>query len=409
MDQKVESILVVGFNARPIVTFLCELGYQVYAIDYFGDIDLRQSCATQVFTVLNQKPGKNLKRQLYRKPAEYLTILAEILADEAGIDGIIIGSGLDDRRDLWERLEKLAPILGNSAKRLPELRNRDKLYSLATQQGIPIPSYAKISSVEEALEEFKNHSPAVLKNIKTGGGVQTYYCEQEDDVRTAAEELLQEGKKIFIFPFIEGQDASVSVLGGQTTSQVIGFTDQIIGEQHVYAPGRFSYCGNLVPSSLPKDITKTLEIQFANLATKLRLKGINGFDFIYSQKTNQITLLELNPRILGSLEPQCRAFSKNLMELHLNAVTGHHFELFNVFPKKGCIKLILFSPQDNFVIPPLDVQEAVDRSLAGVILQKGQPFCTVIQEASTPAIAKAKGFEQVQEIFKKAYFNLKKQ
>ncbi|MFX1252140.1 MAG: ATP-grasp domain-containing protein [Promethearchaeota archaeon] len=401
MVQTIESILVVGFNARPIVTYLCELGFNVYAIDFFGDVDLRQSCIKQAFAVLNQRPNKPLKRELYRSPAEYLVILAEILADEEDFDGIVIGSGLDDRPDLWERLEKLAPILGNPSQELSALRDRESLYKKAKKQGILTPSYRKIRSVEEALEEFKTHSPLILKNPKTGGGMQMFYCSREEEVEPAVEELLTEQKEIFAYPFIEGQDASVSVLGGRTTSQVIGFTNQIIGEQRVHAPTRFTYCGNLVPSTLPKHITEELTPKFTKLTAELHLKGINGFDFIYNEKTDQIFLLELNPRILGSLEPQSRALAQNLMQFHIEALVGREPQHLEWDYQKACIKLIVFSPQDNFINPFLDVHEATDRSLPGVILQKGQPVCTIIQEAPTLAEAQVKGLKKVEEIFKK--------
>ena len=34
------SILVIGFNTRPIVYSLKRAGYHVYAVDFFGDLDL---------------------------------------------------------------------------------------------------------------------------------------------------------------------------------------------------------------------------------------------------------------------------------------------------------------------------------------------------------------------------------
>ena len=40
MSIKEESVLVAGFNTRPLVYSLNRAGYEVYAIDYFGDLDL---------------------------------------------------------------------------------------------------------------------------------------------------------------------------------------------------------------------------------------------------------------------------------------------------------------------------------------------------------------------------------
>ena len=40
MADESNSVLVVGFNTRPIVYSLNKAGYSVYAVDFFGDLDL---------------------------------------------------------------------------------------------------------------------------------------------------------------------------------------------------------------------------------------------------------------------------------------------------------------------------------------------------------------------------------
>ena len=39
MVEKSNSVLVVGFNIRPIAYSLSKAGYLVYAVDFFGDVD----------------------------------------------------------------------------------------------------------------------------------------------------------------------------------------------------------------------------------------------------------------------------------------------------------------------------------------------------------------------------------
>lgn len=40
MADESNSVLVVGFTTRPLVYSLNKAGYNVYAVDFFGDLDL---------------------------------------------------------------------------------------------------------------------------------------------------------------------------------------------------------------------------------------------------------------------------------------------------------------------------------------------------------------------------------
>jgi len=40
MAKNSQSVLVVGFNTRPLTYSLNKAGYNVYAVDFFGDLDL---------------------------------------------------------------------------------------------------------------------------------------------------------------------------------------------------------------------------------------------------------------------------------------------------------------------------------------------------------------------------------
>jgi len=51
------TIMVVGFNARPVVCLAKQLGFKVMAIDYWGDLDI-EGCADFLYTVLQQDIDK---------------------------------------------------------------------------------------------------------------------------------------------------------------------------------------------------------------------------------------------------------------------------------------------------------------------------------------------------------------
>ena len=73
--------LVIAFNSRPIATSAKKAGYNVLAVDFFGDLDL-QAVADHVFSVLWQRKGHSINRKYYRPISEYMFLLAESMADE---------------------------------------------------------------------------------------------------------------------------------------------------------------------------------------------------------------------------------------------------------------------------------------------------------------------------------------
>ena len=40
MVVQIKTVLIVGFNTRPLAYSLKNSGYKVYAVDFFGDLDL---------------------------------------------------------------------------------------------------------------------------------------------------------------------------------------------------------------------------------------------------------------------------------------------------------------------------------------------------------------------------------
>ncbi|MHA2233385.1 MAG: hypothetical protein ACXAB4_12955, partial [Candidatus Hodarchaeales archaeon] len=122
--------LVVGFNTRPIVEswrrYFGKQSNLIAAVDYFADVEIRAR-SDFLFSVLKQTPGQIPNRIFHQSPGDYLTELAEILADEINVGIILLGSGLDDRPDLWRRLSSLGKFSGNHPDRLAVLRSRENL------------------------------------------------------------------------------------------------------------------------------------------------------------------------------------------------------------------------------------------------------------------------------------------
>ena len=94
MDFNVKSVLVAGFNTRPLVYSLYKAGYEVYAVDFFGDIDLYPYVADCLVLTKKINANYNVVKNNY---SDYLPdLILELLDKHPFINYLIIGSGLDD-------------------------------------------------------------------------------------------------------------------------------------------------------------------------------------------------------------------------------------------------------------------------------------------------------------------------
>ncbi len=367
--------LVIAFNARPIANSAKRANYNVLAVDFFGDLDLR-STAEHVFSVLWQRKGYSIRRKFYRPISEYMYLLAETIVDEylGKIEFLLIGSGFDDKPKIWEQLNKIAPILGNT----PEIINRsDRLhiYKIASKLGIECPQTMEAKEEEEAHEIAKNMGyPVVLTTPRSAGGLFVKLITNKDELHKAYQEVKGSGKRILIQEFIQGIDASCSVLGTGKDCQAIAVTEQLIGKYELGVSIPFGYCGNIVPLKNSVTVIETMKSVSEELGSKLGLKGSNGFDFVI--KDDQPFLIELNPRFQGSLECIEAVTSSNLVHLHIEACKGYLPE--RPLEAKGyAVKMILYAKHRTFVPNLSQLPHIVDVPVEGIILEPSNPVCTV--------------------------------
>lgn len=367
--------LVVAFNARPIATSARKANYDVLAIDFFGDLDLR-SVAEHVFSVIWQRKGHPIKRKFLRPISEYMCLLAETMADDyfGKIKFLLIGSGFDDEPKIWQRFGKIAPVIGNT----PEIISRSdrlSIYRLASKLGIECPQTIEVKEKEEALEIAKNIGyPIVLTTPRSAGGLFVKLITNLDELHRAYNELRNSGKKILIQEFIQGIDASCSVLGTGKDCQAVSVTEQVIGRSELGVSMPFGYCGNIVPLENSTTVIENIKNISEELGSKLGLLGSNGFDFVI--RDDQPYLIELNPRFQGSLECIEAVTSSNLVKLHIEAYNGNLPEK-SLESKGYAVKMILYAKYRT-VVPNLShLPHIVDVPVEGIILEPSNPVCTV--------------------------------
>lgn len=361
----------MGFNARPIALAAKRLGFRVLAADYWGDIDIRKR-VDGLATVLTQQPGEEPLRP--SKPVGDLLFEAAsgVVKEHGKPDFVLLGSGLDDRFDLWKRLGKIAPILGNDVKILPLVRDRIRLFELAEALGICCPQTIEAHGVEEGIQAAKEIGyPVVVKPPTGSGGSGIHLARDRGDI----ERRCRRRRRVLIQQHIRGVDASSSVLCDGDECFVVTVNEQLIGKRELGTLRPFGYCGNIVPLDAPRSTIATIEEASKALGEALGLKGTNGFDWVVRSDGTPF-LMEINPRFQATLECIEMVTGVNVVSAHVEACGG---ELPNKKINVGgsVARMIVFATFKGIVGKLAPITDLYDIPMQGTIVGRGDPLCTV--------------------------------
>ncbi len=390
MENNPKSVLIVGFNTRPLAYSLKNAGYEVYAVDFFGDLDFYPNVKDSFVLT------KELKTDYSSIKDRYSTLLSDftikLLRKYPRINYLMIGSGLDDAyiereaisNEIKDKNYKIKE-LNNDIETLKMARNIDYVYNILNLHKFKVP----FTISYENLEAYKNNLqfPIIFKKSKSAGGLNVFKIQNHEELLSKSKIL--ESKEFnplewVIQEYIEGIPISCTTISNGIKCEIISINRQIIGEQFLNAPKEFLYCGNIVPAGLPKKDEQIISRISKILTIELELKGINGFDYVL--KDHYPYLMEVNPRIPGSIRASEMSFDLNLLDLHVKS-----FDLDKWYVIKKLIsskklsgfstKLIVFAPNEinkTCISEINNLKYIHDKSEPIKSILKGEPLCTVL-------------------------------
>ena len=395
MSIEQESVLVAGFNTRPLVYSLNRAGYDVYAVDFFGDLDFYPYIKDCVILSKKLSVNYDLIKNNY---SEYLPILIlELLDKYPEIKYLIIGSGLDDA--IAERALVLEEVnrkkykilnLNNELESIKKSRDIKFIFNFLKKGGFDIPRTVLFNKVNAQANELK--FPFILKKRRGSGGTNIYKIQNESDLTFTINLINNEGfdpKEWQMQEYIEGNPVSCTIISNGKESELISVNRQIIGDKYLNAPKEFMYCGNVVPAKVFEEEKKLIVDISLKLSKELGLKGINGFDFVL--RNHYPYLMEINPRIPGSIRASEETMNINLLDLHIKSFTDEGWEFVKKTLRGARIeffttKMIFFAPKEidkNLINSINDLEYVHDKSEPVSNISKGEPVCTILFSAKS--------------------------
>jgi len=390
--------LVVGIDTVSVAKSGKEAGYKIYAADYFGDIDLRRVCSG-CEAIIEQKRGKSCGRMESKFKTEAFLKMTKSLLQRCKIDAILLSSGLDDYFDVLYGLDELAPILGNSPEVIERVRKKTGFFKELKRLGITHPETEIVKNVDEAkAAAVEIGYPVVVKPIRGFGGLGIRTAQNSNEIERAFFEVSLVAKDVLVQKFINGIHASVSVLVADKDVEVLTLNEQLLGLRFLFQQEPFGYCGNIVPLYFADSVLEKCKSIAEKIALHFGLNGSNGIDLVIS-KEGKPHVVEVNPRFQGTVECVERVLGINLVESHINACLYGSLPKIKEKKPTFCTRLILYAPK-RVIAPNLTgFREVRDVPLPGIIIEKGEPLCSIITEGKNRKIS----FQKAKKIAKSIY------
>jgi predicted ATP-grasp superfamily ATP-dependent carboligase len=353
-------ILLVSVSARMLAELARREGHEVFALDRFGDLDLRELC-----------PSVSILRDLGGRGG-----MAKLVDAAEGIPaaGVIYGAGLENRPDLVARLAAGRTLLGCAPETLRRVRDPAVLGASLRSAGF---AYPRTFSAAAAPVRADRARRWLRKPVRGGGGrgVRAWR-----GGRLASGEIVQER--------IPGVPCSAAAVADGRSAVLLGVSEQLTGRSALGARG-YTWCGNLAPPRLPPAerhaLTDALRAICDHLAAAFGLRGLFGVDVVWDG--GRAWVLEVNPRPTGSLETIATVHGVRPFAAHLAACAGRLPPAAARRSSVGAAGKAIVYAKEGLRVP--DTREWAARGIRdvphpGEAIAAGHPICTLVATGGSP-------------------------
>lgn len=346
-----ETLVVAGRSARLLAEAAARDGFEVIALDAFGDLDTRRAARRW------QAIGSDGSTRL--DPTRTLAAL-EAAAREPGVIGWVAGSDFECELDLLEQGTLRLPLFGCQPHAVRRVRDPRVFFGVLDELGLPHP--------ETRFDAPPDAGGWLRKDARGSGGWH---------IRRAAEAPPPDPPRE---PYFQreaaGRPMSALFIADDNAARLIGINELIVrplgAHPHVYR-------GAIGPVALPAAPAASLEAMLDALAAAFVLRGLGSLDFVFDGQ--RLDLLEINPRPPASLA--LYAGQQPLLRAHVEVCRGGALppaaEADDALVRGS---EIVFSRHAFRLSPPqaamlADAGDCHDLPAAGSAFAAGDPVCSI--------------------------------
>src|SRR5213083_3071756 len=284
-------VLLAGVSTRDIAESAVRAGYEVVAVDGFGDLDL-QACATEVHVV--------------RVDGRFSARAAAAAARDVPCEAVVYEASFENHPRAVRALAANRVLWGNPPTVLARARDPRRLARVVGEAGLPGPRVRLTRPGPGARSSW------LVKPLRSGGGDGVAVWRRGAPV--PRDSYLQER--------ISGVTGSIVFAADGRRAVALGLSRILAGETAFGAEG-FRYCGSILGSAgdpqFPADerLLDRATMLAERVTRAFGLVGVNGVDFV--ARRGLPYAIEVNPRYTAAMELVERAYGISLFDVHVQA------------------------------------------------------------------------------------------
>jgi uncharacterized protein len=356
----VTRVLIAGVSTRGFAESAARAGYEVLAVDGFGDLDLRARA---------QSVG------VARHAGRFSIRAAVVAARGLRAHAVCYVGSFENHARAVGALTADRILWGNRPGVLSAVRDPVRLARALRERGFPTPA-VRVSAPRAGTAQDGRW---LVKPRASGGG---------SGVARWRGGPLPRGS--YLQQRVSGRPGSIAFVADGRRAVPLGVARALAGDPAFGADG-FRYCGSILVAP-----ERPLFGHACRLATAVTeafgLVGVNGIDFVAQKGVPYV--VEVNPRYCASMELVERGRGVSIFELHARACAGElpDLDLDALGPVHVLGKAIMYARDD--VVPEgtarwLEDDDVRDVPPAGEPIGRGHPICTVFARGRTVAACRA--------------------